>query len=200
MFEIETAPPTNRSAPIPKSELDRVLTAQLIVAWAGEGGEEKRLGWWRSDLISEFGGEDLFQRLLPATWQWAVLQGAREAARREDAAQRQRDYNPDRILSLFNLGFELDERIDERLQELKQLRRLPQELLPSLAQVIGSAWNQTQFEEWLAGHGSTETEPTSIGRRLRGESPSSLELLVKRFVAGLAPLGDSYPLPHYRKE
>jgi hypothetical protein len=72
---------------IPMSEIDRALTAQFVVAWAGEGGEEKRLGWWRSDLVSEFGGKDLFRRLLPKTWAWAVLQAVREAARRKDAEQ-----------------------------------------------------------------------------------------------------------------
>ncbi len=80
--------PHGRPSPIPSSELDRVLTAQLALAWAGESGEEPRLRWWRSDLASEFGGEDLFQRLLPHTWRWAVLQGAREAARRRDAEAR----------------------------------------------------------------------------------------------------------------
>ena len=49
------------SAPSPSiQEIDLVLTAQLAVAWAGEGGEEPRLAWWRSDLASEYGGEDLF--------------------------------------------------------------------------------------------------------------------------------------------
>src|SRR5690606_21039027 len=91
--------------------LDRILTAQLAVAWAGEGGEEPRLGWWRCDLCSEFGGEDLFRRLLPHTWHWAVLEGAREAARRHDAALRQQDHDPDRLVSLYSLGFEADERL-----------------------------------------------------------------------------------------
>src|SRR5262245_65439951 len=100
-------------------ELDGVLTAQLIVAWGGEAGEEPRLGWWRADLCSEFGGEDLFRRLLPHTWQWATLQGAREAARRLDAQARQKDHNPDRLLTLFSVGVEIDERLDERLRDLK---------------------------------------------------------------------------------
>ena len=82
MFEVESPSASPDLSPIPMSELDAALTAQLVVAWAGEGGEEKRLGWWRCDLVSEFGGQDLFQRLLPSTWTWAVLQGAREAARR----------------------------------------------------------------------------------------------------------------------
>ena len=77
--------------------LDAILTAQLAVAWAGEGGEEPRLKWWRTDLASEFGGEDLFKRVLPHTWPWAVLEGAREAARRHDADVRARDADPDRM-------------------------------------------------------------------------------------------------------
>ena len=56
--------------------LDLLLTAQIAVAWAGEGhvGDEPRLGWWRSNLTSEFGGLDLFERLLPRTFRWASYQ------------------------------------------------------------------------------------------------------------------------------
>ena len=82
LFEVENLPPVHERAVIPMSDIDRALTSQLVVAWAGETGEEHRLGWWRSDLVSEYGGVDLFRRLLPSTWRWAVLQGAREAARR----------------------------------------------------------------------------------------------------------------------
>ena len=109
---------------------------QLAIAWAGEAGEEPRLGWWRSDLTSEFGGEDLFQRLLPRTWRWATLQGAREAARRTDAEAREKDHDPDRILSLFRVGFEVDERLDERLQELKSSGKEPLVALPDLGKAL----------------------------------------------------------------
>ena len=40
------------ATPIPNSTLDQILTAQLIVAWAGESGEEPRLKWWRTDLVT----------------------------------------------------------------------------------------------------------------------------------------------------
>ena len=53
------------------SDLDHTLTIQLLVAWAGESGDPPRLGWWRTDMVSEYGGGDLFKRLLPNTWQWA---------------------------------------------------------------------------------------------------------------------------------
>ena len=117
-----------------------------------------------------------------------------------DAELRRRDHNPDRILSLYNLGFEIDERIDERFQELKQSRRLPQEALPVLVEGIASTWNRSYFNDWVMGHGAVETVASSIGRRLKGEPPTSLDLLVRRLVAGLAPLADSYPLPHFRRD
>ena len=49
-----------RAADVDTADIDATLTAQLAVAWAGEGGEETRLGWWRSDMVSEYGGEYLF--------------------------------------------------------------------------------------------------------------------------------------------
>jgi len=120
--------------PIALSEVDQALTAQIVIAWAGEGGiDEKRLGWWRSDLVSQYGGETLFRQLLPDSWQWAVLQGARECARRKDAQLRRQDHNPDRIFSLYRFGFELDERIKERFQDLKRGGGEPQTALPGLA-------------------------------------------------------------------
>ena len=65
------------------TELDFLLTAQFSVAFAGEGGESPRLGWWRTDLVSEFGGHDLFQRLLPATWAATQASGWAAETRRQ---------------------------------------------------------------------------------------------------------------------
>ncbi|MEB3167475.1 MAG: BREX-6 system BrxE protein, partial [Synechococcaceae cyanobacterium] len=73
-----------QGAAVANSDLDIALTAQIVVAWAGESGEQPRLGWWQTDLVSEFGGEDLLKELLPRTWPWAMLQAVREAARRKD--------------------------------------------------------------------------------------------------------------------
>lgn len=198
IFEIDSPPTRAERTPIPVSDIDSALTAQLVVAWAGEAGEEKRLGWWRSDLISEFGGEDLFRRLLPSTWAWAVLQGARETARRKDAELRGQDHDPDRILSLFSFGFDLDERIEERFQDLKRSGQIPQDVLPGLA-LINSGWNYDGFFEWVDGHGDVEVSVTLVGRRIKGAMPSGLDQLVRRLVAGLAPASDNYPLPHFHR-
>jgi hypothetical protein len=186
-------------ATIPISEIDDVLTTQFIVAWAGEGGEEKRLGWWRSDLVSPYGGKDLFRRLLPSTWEWAVLQGAREAARRRDAELRRQDHNADRILSLFNFGFELDERIQERLQDLKRSGRTPYDAMPGLANGIQPVWNREWLLDWVRGHGESDIITTPIGRRIKGNPPASLDQLARQLVAALVPLVDSYPLPHFTR-
>jgi hypothetical protein len=180
------------------SDIDMALTSQLVVAWAGETGEASRLGWWRSDLTSEFGGEDLFRRLLPSTWRWAALQGAREAARRVDAQLRGRDHEPDRIVSLFSLGFELDERIEERLVELKRSGRTPDVALPGLA-ITHSHWHPEGFWDWVAGHGEAGGTASPAGRRLGGSPPAAVGQQVLGLVAGLAPATGSYPLPHFRR-
>jgi hypothetical protein len=198
VFEAENEPARPKRVRIFVADLDAALTAQLVVAWAGEAGEEKRLGWWRSDLVSEFGGEDLFRRLLPATWRWAVLQGAREAARRVDAERRKLDNDPDRIVSLFSLGFELDERIEERLQDLKRGGDEPVEALEGLS-IIQQPWSRDRFFEWVAGHGQADHVASPAGRRIKGEMPGALSDRVRVLVAGLAPAADEYPLPHFRR-
>jgi len=199
MFEVEPAPARQERSPIPLSDIDFALSAQLVVAWAGELGEDKRLGWWKTDLISEYGGEDLFKRLLPKTWEWAVLQGAREAARRTDAELRSRESDADRIVSLYSLGFELDERIDERLQDLKRSGLKPEEALPALSEAMTRAWNKQQFQDWVQTCGEVKSEAAPAGRRLKGGPPAGLDQTVLQLVGALAPLGDSYPMPHFRK-
>ena len=180
--------------------IDRALEAQFAVAWAGETGEEaSRLRWWRTDLVSEFGGEDLFKQLLPSTWRWATLQAVREAARRTDEALRERDADKDRIVSLFRFGFELDERIEERLADLKRAHDDPAEALPRLAQLIQTEWDRSRFETWLQGFGSARIGPSSVGRRLEGAPPDDLGEAVSRLLAALNPLADAYPLPHFRR-
>ena len=184
---------------IPQTVLDALLTAQIAIAWAGERGDERRMGWWRTDLKSEFGGEDLFRRLLPNSWEWAVIQAMREAARRHDAQVREQHHDADRILSLFCLGFEIDERVDERLMDLKRSGVSPLEALPGLREVIVDEWKQADFDEWLQGHSSVNFTAVPAGRRLAGNQPESLELTVEHLVAGFRPLTEEYPLPHYRR-
>jgi hypothetical protein len=143
--------PQERAQVVPPSDLDGLLTAQIAVAWAGEKGEDGRLGWWDSDLTGELGGQDLFQRLLPETWAWATLQAARAAAIRRDAAIRAKDHDPDAILTLFGQGFAIDELAEERLRELKGSGSLPIDALPGLREVIRVAWQRERFAERILG-------------------------------------------------
>lgn len=183
---------------LPTSELDAILTDQIIVAWAGEGGEEPRLGWWRTDLISEFGGEDVFQRLLPKTWKWAVLQATLEAARRLDFAMRRQDHEPDRLLSLYHLGFAIDEQLRDRFQELKRAGEAPVAALPGLGLGVDQDFNSDRFLDWVSGHGKVDVSIAPAGRRILGPLPAAPADRVRKLVASLAPLAESYPMPHYR--
>ena len=202
MHESGNAKDVARRPPIPASTLDAVLTTQLIIAWAGEEGEDpKRLGWWRSDLTSEFGGHDLFRRLLPKTWEWAAFQAIREAGRRSDATGRARHHDPDKLLTLFHLGFDIDERVGDRLHDLKRSGASPTDALPGLSEVTAADWSTDAFADWIRGHddGDGEFVTSPEGRQLKGQPPESLELMIKRLVAACWPLSENYPLPYFRR-
>ncbi len=186
---------------IPIPDLDAVLTLQLAVAWAGErSAEPERLGWWNTDLASEFGGEDLFRRMFPETAVWAALQSAREAARRVDAWGRARDADPDRLYTLFRFGFEIDEQLDDRLQQLKHEQPDPLVALPGLASVVTrDAWSSADFDAWCDGQGTVTFQKAPTGRRVTGASDAPARR-ARQLVAALRPLTDDYPLPHHRKD
>ncbi len=205
-----TSRATSRAAAPAAADLDLVLTAQLAVAWAGEQGdaESPRLSWWRTNLASEFGGQAVFAELLPATWRWASLEAAREAARRVDAAARARDHAPDTVISLFHFGADLDEALADRLLGHKSRAAAPLAALPGLRAIIGDTFDdalfdRARFDAWLAAHPGPATTPSAIGRRL-GEAPPRPALaarpsaLVGPLVGALAPLEPAYPLPHWR--
>lgn len=178
--------------------LDEILSLQLLVAWAGEGQTDpKRLGWWRTSLSDEFGGEDLFKRLMPRTWRWAVLEAARVAARVADAEARSHAADGDQLISLFHFGFELDEQLDDRLAELKRSEREPTEALPRLA-ATKRPWNTDAFLASLRELGAVATAASSIGRRLKGAMPRSPVEAARQLAAAMVPSGDRYPAPHWK--
>ena len=181
-----------------KRALDRILTLQLAVGWAGEGQTDPpRLGWWRTMLCDEFGGEDLFKRVTPRTWKWAVVEAARAAARKVDFEARARAADADHLVSLFHLGFELDELINDRLVELKRSTNDPADPLPVLGGLTAK-WSHETFATWLGSVGTAEAVPSSIGRRLKGDPPDDPVATAQTLTAALMPLTDRYPAPHFR--
>lgn len=182
--------------PLPTSTLDTILTLQLVVAWAGEAETRpRRLGWWRTGMVDPDGGEDLFRRLAPKTWRWAVLEAAREAARRVDVEHRWRAADPDRLYSLFRFGFEVDEQLTERLAQLKRTEADPEVTLPQLRELLG-AWDRDTFTGFLAGLPESPHTATPTGRLIKGEL-SAPELAARKLAAALLPLSEAWPAPHY---
>ena len=205
---VNTGRSSSAHSALTAGDLDRILTAQIIVAWAGEGGEAaQRLGWWQSQMVVEFGGQDLFMRLLPRTWRWAILQTAREAARLRDLElRRAHSADPDALLSLFHLGAEVDELLHERLLDHKQSERAPHVVLPELEGLLMEggelieAWSAPRFWEWAQRHPRVEAQITPAGRQLKWDGGADRAQLVPRLVAALwpAPENGKYPLPHVK--
>ena len=148
-------------------------------------------------MCDEYGGEDLLRRLAPRTWQWAALEACRAAAKRVDEAARSTADDADHLLSLYRLGFEIDERLDERLLELKQGGVLPTEAFPDLAELL-SEWSKERLESWLGRWGGADYTATATGRRLKGEVSADLAVAASQLAVALLPLADRYALPYFR--
>lgn len=176
--------------------LDAILATQLTVAWAGEGRcSPKRLGWWDTDLIDEAGGGDFLKRLLPKTHAWASLEAAREAGRRVDAKARAKMADPDKMRTLFFLGFEIDEQLGDRLASLKQSGVPPEKALP-LPTPLNADFSQEKLVGALQG-GDATFKVVPGARQLKGVPPEAPDAMVRRLAAALVPLAEQYPLPFY---
>jgi hypothetical protein len=181
---------------LPDASLDTILALQIFVAWAGEGrSEPKRLGWWDTDLVDEEGGGDLLARLLPQTHAWASLEAVREAARQVDAKARSRLADPDKVRTLFFLGFELDEQLGDRLTALKREGRPPAEALPLPLPLTD--FSKEKLVAALQGGDALFTAGPS-GRQLKGARPHEPDDMVRRLASALVPLDEQYRLPFYK--
>jgi hypothetical protein len=179
--------------------LDGILSVQFTVAWAGEARcSPKRLGWWDTDLIDEAGGGDFLARLLPQTHAWASLEAVREAAHRADAKARTKMADPDRMRTIFFLGFELDERLGDRLQDLKGSGRAPAEIL-TLPLPLTADFSPDRLVTAL-GSGDSPFSVVPGGRQMKGPCPDASDAVVRRLAAALIPLAPQYPLPFYKLE
>jgi len=183
----------------PDASVDAILALQLSVAWAGEGrSHPRRLGWWQTDLVDQEGGGDLLARLLPRTHVWASLEAVRDAARRVDERARKRSGTPDRLVTLFQLGFDLDERLAERVAYHRRHRSTPSDVLgPNF--IVGPTFDSAAFESFARGSASLpDVEDAPEGRLLLGAPPADPLERVQQLVAALVPFPAEYPMPHFR--
>ena len=176
--------------------LDAILALQLAVA---QLGEVERLGWWQSDLIDPDAGGYLFETLLPRTGAWAALEAARAAAVAVDRAERHKLANPDTLRTLFFWGYELNERLRERLLTLKHSNASPDDALlwPIDRTQRDRDAIQASLQRLAAG---VEHDNAAARRALLTPAPDAVRDQAHALAAALAPLGESYPTPYFRVE
>ncbi|MBV6626174.1 MAG: BREX-6 system BrxE protein [Rivularia sp. (in: Bacteria)] len=179
--------------------LDKILALQIMIAWAGEGAcEPKRLDWWRTDLIDEYGGGDLFARLLPKTCKWASLEAVRQAAIEVDRRKRQEMVQPDEVRTIFFWGYDVDEQLNERLAFHKSSGEEPNCALSDISVNIFETSNQPfsreEFEEVIRiPNQKVEVVIVPNGREIVGDMLQGLEESAKKLAAALLPVVESYP-------
>lgn len=173
--------------------LDLILDWQMTIAWLGEANcEPSRLGWWRTDLIDDLGGGDLLARLLPRTKVYAGWEAVREAAIATDRRARQRMANPDKLRTIFFWGFDLDEKLTDRIAIRKALNQKLD---------LPISWEDDFDRELLAKQicdrsGESKYELVAGGREIRKTGSNQQNLL--SLVAAIVPFDKNYPMPFYR--
>lgn len=187
--------------PMTQHALDTILTLQLLVAWAGEGlSDPKRLDWWRTDLVDELGGGDLFARLFPKTHRWASLEAVRKAAIQVDRERRLGMAKPDQVRTLFFWGFAIDEKLAERLAFHKRTSKTPRDVLPFPLD-LEETFSRSNLEEVLRiPEHDVPHRVVPGGRELTGALPNAPERRATHLAAALLPLSDNYPAPFIRVE
>lgn len=186
------------STVIKESTLDQIIAIQFTVAWAGEAlSDPPRLKWWRTDLVDEYGGGDLLERLAPRSHKWASLEAVREAAILTDKKARQRMADPDKVRTLYFWGFEIDEQVTERLRALKMSQRDPAKALP-IPLDFSSEFDKDELEKYLKSDVPADFMVQMSGRELKQSLPDDLSLAAKTLATALLPLSEEYPAPFFR--
>lgn len=182
--------------------LDDILSLQLTIGWAGEGRcTPPRLGWWDTDLVDDAGGGDFLARLLPQTHVWAALEATRDAARRIDARARAKMAEPDRMRTLFFLGYELNEQLDDRLAALKRGAgdapnpAPPAAVLPFLFPPT-AAFDRSALTKVLHCPDAAFAVVPG-GRHMKSPLPDAPDKAIRRLAGALLPFTEQYPLPFY---
>lgn len=180
-------------------ELDEILSVQLLIAWAGEspGGDSPRLGWWKTDVIDDEAGGDLWKRLLPRTHRWAGLDAARRAAYLTDERLRRPAKNADSQMTLFHFGFEIDEALAERLAHHVLEARNPAEVLPHLS-ALGSRFDRATLAKALAADDlDASFKVVAGGRQLKKVANETIPARALRLATALLsdPVAPAYPVP-----
>ncbi len=181
------------------SDLDQILALQLTIAWAGEGlCQPPRLAWWQTDLVDGPGGGDLFSRLTPRLRHWSALEAVRETARRHDARCRREVAEPEKVRTLFNLGFRVEEQLGTRLSILKSSEASPSQVLP-LPLNLDSTFSPDALTAFLESL-TPRVKHTAVlgGRELSGAVLNESLILARQLAAALIPLADHYPMPFAR--
>jgi hypothetical protein len=180
---------------IPPITIETILKLQLLVAWAGEAA---RLGWWKTNLIDRYGGLDLFRRLAPRTGDISAWEQLRLAATAVDLERRRQQADPDRLITLFHLGHDVDEAIADHIRHIKVSAGSMSALIPEDPDHPEEPWNGEGFVARLTPLGAADVETTPTGRRIRTEIPVGHDVRAKRLAAALLPLAPQYPLPYFR--
>ena len=146
-----------------KSDIDKILYTQLIIA---RMGEKELMNWWNTDMAYEMGGADFLKRLLGDTLApLSAGEGILKAAHLKESQLINEMPDNQKVYTLFRPEPEVDVGIEERLRYFK---RYPEDLPNEIAQILDPKkdWTSNELADLIVPEKSPESTESSFGRKI----------------------------------
>ena len=146
-----------------KSDIDKVLYTQLIIARLGE---KELMNWWNTDISFIEGGADFLQRLLGDTLApLSAGEGILKAAQLKDSQHINNMPNSEEVFTLFKPEPEVNIAIEERLRHFK---RYPEDLPEEISLILNpdKDWSIEELTDLITADEPAEYTGTSFGKEI----------------------------------
>jgi hypothetical protein len=163
-----------------KSDIDKILYTQLIIA---RMGEKELMNWWNTDIAYNLGGADFLKRLLGDTLApLAAGEGILKAAQLKDSQHIANIPNSDEVFTLFNPEPEINIAIKERLRHFK---RYPEDTPEEIVQILdpNKDWDKEQLGELVSTNEDAEYTGTSFGKEIEKTAGFSIVDVMKNLAS-----------------
>jgi hypothetical protein len=179
-----------------KSDMDKILHTQLIIARLGE---KELMNWWNTDIAYEMGGADFLKRLLGETLApLSAGEGILKAARLKDSQLISEMPDNQEVYTLFRPEAEVDMAIRERLRHFK---RYPEDLPEEISRILAPEkdWSEQALADLIPSEKSPEFTGTSFGREIEKTVGLGMSDVMMR-LASIIKTNEkgSYGLAYYR--
>jgi hypothetical protein len=180
-----------------KSDIDKILQTQLIIA---RMGEKELMNWWNIDMAYEMGGADFLKRLLGDTIApLSAGEGILKAAHLKESQLIGDMPDNQNVYTLFRPETDVVVGIEERLRHFK---RYPEDLPEEISQILDpkKEWKSNELAELIQPEKSSKSVGSSFGKEIKKTVGLGIAELMTN-IASIVKTNEKgrYVLTYYRE-